>query len=165
MIFKTLENYFLGDLPDIEDGTILINCQLIRENKNTPIFQGKKDLVFIDCHRENCKLPNDSQTWLGNAHDSNIVIEEEEQDVPAQDVEKVKNKVKGNKKSMSVVGNKFITKKIAGRSNITKQAKAYDPIPIERWNTIWTSPDLKDVVIKAMYKKFIEKAHLALEVA
>jgi hypothetical protein len=56
-----MENWAFQDLPEVQDGDSFVQCNIVRFEMNTNIFEGKTGLSFLDCNLINCVLPGDSQ--------------------------------------------------------------------------------------------------------
>ena len=86
MVYK-LETWAFKELPDnIKDGDSFVECDLRRFEMNTKIFEGIKDLAFIDCVYINCILPTGSMVKGGNGAIIEYEIEETPDEVEHVDV-------------------------------------------------------------------------------
>lgn len=55
-------------LPDVENDSIFVDCNLTQFTEQTEIFTGKTGLIFKGCNLVGCKLPADAITDDCNTH-------------------------------------------------------------------------------------------------
>lgn len=52
------QNWAYAALPEIENDSVFVGCNLVRAVANTAIFAGKTGLHFVNCNLMNCVAPS-----------------------------------------------------------------------------------------------------------